>query len=500
MPRPIILGVVGDSATGKTTLSRGLVRMLGENNVTHVAADDYHRYDRRQRAEHGITPLHPGLQLRRHHGAPLRRAARRQRDPQARLPAQGRHVRPAGLHPAQAVHAHRGAARLPHRGAARRATTCASSSRRRRSCGAPWKVQRDCSRRGYTTDQVLEELDRREPDSELYIRPQQRWADIVVSLQARRAATRITSTPRSSCARASTIPTCRSSPTTTARHHARRERAPSTSSSSPATSIRRAASEIEEAVWERMHFASHLRSERLGEFTVGTELHRSESLASCRSSCSTTSSPPAPRWRSAATARAPTARRPRQPDPPELPAGPAGCSEPSLYRHRGKIRLVVSRGFAIVPIATILVALATITTGGCPHDRICTARAHRRQPHRRDRAPAGRGSAARGRGPARFHLLVPATPRGCTASSTRRSPAGGGRGAARASRSSCLREAAGAEVTGHVGERRPDGGDRRRDQRARGPRDHPLDAAAPPVALDAPGPLPSKLPAGCRSP
>ena len=37
--------------------------------------------------------------------------------------------------------------------------------------------------------------------------------------------------------------------------------------------------EIEEAVWERMHFASHLRSERLGEFTVGTELHRSESLA-----------------------------------------------------------------------------------------------------------------------------------------------------------------------------------------------------------------------------
>ena len=37
-----------------------------------------------------------------------------------------------------------------------------------------WKVQRDCSRRGYTTDQVLEELDRREADSETFIRPQQR--------------------------------------------------------------------------------------------------------------------------------------------------------------------------------------------------------------------------------------------------------------------------------------------------------------------------------------
>ena len=42
-------------------------------------------------------------------------------------------------------------------------------------------MQRDCSRRGYTTDQVLAELDRREPDSQSFIRPQQRWADIVVS-------------------------------------------------------------------------------------------------------------------------------------------------------------------------------------------------------------------------------------------------------------------------------------------------------------------------------
>jgi phosphoribulokinase len=36
---------------------------------------------------------------------------------------------------------------------------------------------------------------------------------------------------------------------------------------------------IQEAIWDRMHFASHLRTERLGEFTVGTDLHRSQSLA-----------------------------------------------------------------------------------------------------------------------------------------------------------------------------------------------------------------------------
>jgi uridine kinase len=49
MPRPILLGVVGDSGSGKTTLTRGLVRILGEPRVAHVSADHYHRYDRRQR-------------------------------------------------------------------------------------------------------------------------------------------------------------------------------------------------------------------------------------------------------------------------------------------------------------------------------------------------------------------------------------------------------------------------------------------------------------------
>ena len=39
------------------------------------------------------------------------------------------------------------------------------------------------------------------------------------------------------------------------------------------------AAAVEEAIWGRMHFATHLRARRLGEFTIGTELHRSESLA-----------------------------------------------------------------------------------------------------------------------------------------------------------------------------------------------------------------------------
>ena len=61
MPRPIILGVVGDSASGKTTLTRGLVRLLGQEQVSHICLDDYHRYDRAQRAAMTITPLDPAV-------------------------------------------------------------------------------------------------------------------------------------------------------------------------------------------------------------------------------------------------------------------------------------------------------------------------------------------------------------------------------------------------------------------------------------------------------
>jgi phosphoribulokinase len=46
---------------------------------------------------------------------------------------------------------------------------------------AKWKVKRDTLKRGYTEEQVLEELRKREPDSEQFIRPQRQWSDIVVS-------------------------------------------------------------------------------------------------------------------------------------------------------------------------------------------------------------------------------------------------------------------------------------------------------------------------------
>jgi phosphoribulokinase len=181
--RPVILGVVGDSATGKTTVTRGLVRTLGQAAVAHIAAEDYHKFDRRRRAQLGITPLHPDcndLDIMAQHltlvraGQPIRKPVYRHADgtfgpPQYVQPHRFAVVEGVlGYHTPQLRDCYDVRVYLaPPEGLRRR-----------------WKVQRDCSRRGYTTAQVLAELDRREADAAVFIRPQQLYADIVVTFEA----------------------------------------------------------------------------------------------------------------------------------------------------------------------------------------------------------------------------------------------------------------------------------------------------------------------------
>jgi len=173
MTRPIILGVVGDSAAGKTTITRGLVRILGEGQVTHVGLDDYHRYDRRQRSERAITPLHPDanyMDIMEQHlrhlraGEPILKPVYQHADGTFGPPT---YVEPHGFAVLEGLLGYH-TDRLCDLYDVRVYLAPPEALRRK------WKVDRDCSRRGYTTDQVLAELDKREADSATFIRPQQR--------------------------------------------------------------------------------------------------------------------------------------------------------------------------------------------------------------------------------------------------------------------------------------------------------------------------------------
>jgi len=178
--RPIILGIVGDSAAGKTTLTRGIAQVLGEENVTIICTDDYHRYDRKQRAELGISALHPDcnyLDIIQQHlsllrtGQPILKPIYNHNT--------GSFDPPEYIKPARFVIVE---------GLLGYSTRSMRDSYDAKVYLAPpedlranWKVNRDTRKRGYTQEEVLEQLRKREQDSDAFIRPQRQWADMVVT-------------------------------------------------------------------------------------------------------------------------------------------------------------------------------------------------------------------------------------------------------------------------------------------------------------------------------
>lgn len=177
--RPIVLGIVGDSAAGKTTITRGLTNLLGPERVTHICADDYHKFDRIERARLNITPLHPDcnyldiLELhleRAHYGEPMLKPVYDH--------STGSLARPEYVVPREFVIVE---GLLGFHSATMRAfydvkVFLDPPEEMRRL----WKIKRDTSKRGYTPEQVLAEMEKREADSQDFIRPQREYADLVV--------------------------------------------------------------------------------------------------------------------------------------------------------------------------------------------------------------------------------------------------------------------------------------------------------------------------------
>lgn len=177
--RPVMVGIVGDSAAGKTTLTRGIAKIFGSGSVTVVCTDDYHRYDREQRKGMDITPLHPDcnyVSIMEQH---------------LTLLAQGEPI----LKPVYG-HAH-GTLDAPELVEPRNIVIVEGllgyHTKKMRDqfdvkvyldppedLRRQWKIQRDCGKRNYRPEQVVADLAKREPDSAAFIRPQREDADIVV--------------------------------------------------------------------------------------------------------------------------------------------------------------------------------------------------------------------------------------------------------------------------------------------------------------------------------
>jgi phosphoribulokinase len=177
--RPILLGIVGDSATGKTTLTNGIVKIFGADRVTPLCTDDYHRYDREERKKRDITPLHPDCNyidiMEQHldhlvHGNPILKPVYGHEHGTLDAPEL---IEPRDIVVVEGLLGY-------HTKLMRDCFDVTVYLDPPEELRRRWKIQRDTSKRNYTPEQVLADLDRREPDSEAFIRPQREWADIVV--------------------------------------------------------------------------------------------------------------------------------------------------------------------------------------------------------------------------------------------------------------------------------------------------------------------------------
>ena len=177
--RPIMLAIAGDSAAGKTTITKGLVEALGPERITSICVDDYHRYDREERKDKPFTPLHPDcnyIDIMEQHlqllamGHPILKPVYNHSD--------GSLERPVLVEPREFVIIE---GLLPlHSKLARACFDATVYLDPPEEVRYEWKIARDTTKRGYTEEQVKKDLEKREPESAEFIRPQRSAADIVI--------------------------------------------------------------------------------------------------------------------------------------------------------------------------------------------------------------------------------------------------------------------------------------------------------------------------------
>ena len=181
--RPLILGIAGDSGSGKDTLSGALAGLFGDYSVASVSGDDYHRFERASPMWHTITHLDPrannldafasdclalaqGQHIRYRHYDHKTGLFTRRRDRQTNDVVLVR-----GLHALYPVNLR---ARMDLR------IFLDMDEDLRRFL----KVRRDVGVRGHSLETVEISLDRRRADCERFVQPQKEHADVIFSLQA----------------------------------------------------------------------------------------------------------------------------------------------------------------------------------------------------------------------------------------------------------------------------------------------------------------------------
>lgn len=180
--KPFVIGIAGDSGSGKDKFSEAIQGLFGNHSVTALSGDDYHLWDRQKPIWQVMTPLNPKANdlesfsndlVALTDGKPINAHHYDHSSGKMTMPYQKKSndfIIASGLH----------ALYLPIlRGCYNLSIYLEIDEELRRY----FKIKRDVNQRGHAVEQVEASLERREPDAERFIRPQAAYADLVLSLQ-----------------------------------------------------------------------------------------------------------------------------------------------------------------------------------------------------------------------------------------------------------------------------------------------------------------------------
>ncbi|MDK2974468.1 MAG: phosphoribulokinase [Methanofollis sp.] len=176
-----VIGVAGDSGSGKTTFTRAIRKILGADLVATITLDDYHRYDRKERKNLGITPLVPGannLDLLAEHIRSLKQGSTVMKPVYNH--SNGTFDPPVPFRPARVLILE--GLHTLFTPELRSLLDFSLFVDPDPAVKVLWKVRRDMQRRGYNRAEVLAEMEERKPDYERYIAPQRAHADTVIGI------------------------------------------------------------------------------------------------------------------------------------------------------------------------------------------------------------------------------------------------------------------------------------------------------------------------------
>lgn len=179
--QPCMIGIAGDSATGKTTTAALLSDIFGRSETSVVNGDDMHRWERGHNEWKKFTHLNPKAnllhlnilhQLRFKKGKSVTREKYDHDSGMFTMPQDipfNRVIVFEGLHTFF----------LDYQQSLFDLKIFLDPDEQLRS---HWKLKRDGEQRGYSEEEILKTIAKRKPDADKFIRPQRAQADVIVGM------------------------------------------------------------------------------------------------------------------------------------------------------------------------------------------------------------------------------------------------------------------------------------------------------------------------------